>query len=214
MKTAFPSSPVAAAAMKSCFLGTLLWLVMPGWLRAENPQASPLLEITSGLPGNQVRLSWPATVGQSYRIERSTALASGDAGGWTQLALVEATGAECVWLDPEPTSQKAFYRVTIPQADVFSISPPLLSPTGGELLVRGQRIPTGSFMVLEVDGAPPSQLSVPLEDLGGGVWRASVAHPFVPGGSVISALIVDANGSTLVTLNLPLTVTPTGRALD
>ncbi len=200
--------------MKSCFLATLLWLVVPALLRAESPPAQPLLEITSGLPGNQVRLSWSATVGQSYRIERSTALASGAAGSWTQLALVEAAGAECVWLDPEPTSQKAFYRVTIPQADVFSISPPLLSPSGGELLVRGQRIPAGSFLVLEIDGAPPSQLSVPLEDLGGGVWRASVAHPFVPGASVISALIVDGNGSTLVTLNLPLTVTPTGLALD
>ena len=110
-----------------------------------------MLEITSGLPGHQVRLRWPATAGQRYRVERSTTLGSGAAGGWTQLALVEATGADCVWLDPEPTSQKAFYRVTLPQADVFSISPPLLSPTGGELLVRGQSIPAGSFLVLEID---------------------------------------------------------------
>jgi len=91
---------------------------------------------------------------------------------------------------------------------VFSISRALLSPTGGELLVRGQAIAAGSFLVLEIDGTPPSQLSVPLEDLGGGVWRASVAHPFVPGGSVISAIIADVKGTTLVTLNLPLTVTP------
>ena len=214
MKTQCPSSPVTAAAMKSRFLATLLLLVIPASLRAESPLGQPLLEITSGLPGNQVRLSWRATVGQSYRIERSTTLTSADAGSWTQLALVKASGTECVWLDPEPTTQKAFYRLTLPQADVFSISQPLLSPTGGELLVRGQAIPTGSLLVLEIDGTPPSPLSVPLKDLGGGVWQASVAHPFVPGGSVISALIVDANGNTLATLNLPLTVTPTGRALD
>ncbi len=97
--------------MKSCFLATLLWLVVPALLRAESPPAQPLLEITSGLPGNQVRLSWSATVGQSYRIERSTALASGAAGSWTQLALVEAAGAECravAWQSVRCLFQKDF----------------------------------------------------------------------------------------------------------
>jgi hypothetical protein len=136
--------------MKSRYLATLILLAVPAALPAQSPEPPILLEITSGLPGNQVRLSWPATAGQRYRVERSTTLASSGGGAWTQLALVEATGAECVWRDPEPTSQKAFYRVTLPQADVFSISPPLLSPTGCQRLVCGQSIPAGSFLVLEI----------------------------------------------------------------
>ena len=212
MKTNRCSSPAGAAALKFRAVAIHLLLAVPALLVAESPVTPPLLEIASGLPGKQVRLSWPAVVGQRYRVERSTTLASGNGGGWEQLATVDATGTQCVWLDCEPTVAKAFYRVTQPQAEVFAISPPLLSPTGGVLLLRGQAIPPGSLLVVESDGQ--AALEVPLEDLGGGVWRANVAAPFVPGGSVISARIVAASGTTLVTLNQPLTVTATGRAAD
>ncbi len=191
--------------MKPCPLLALLMLSFSASLSAvEN--SPPLLEFASGLPGKQVQLSWSSEVGVRYRIERSTTL---DA--WSQIALVEATGTTTSWRDPEPTGAKAFYRVSQPQTEVFSISPPLLSSSGGTLVIRGQIIPAGSFLVLDVDG---QLLQVPLSGAGGGLWNAVVTGQFAPGANATVVGIVDGTGATIVSLNLSLTVTGTGRALD
>lgn len=212
MKTLFPSFPQAIPAMTIRSSTLLVLLAQPALLIAEIAVPAPPLELVSGLPGKQVRLNWPAETGLRYRVEKSTALASGGTGGWTQVALVEAPGAAGVWLDAEPTGEKAFYRVAQPAAEVFAITPPLLAPAGGELLIHGQRLPAGSLLVLESDGQAP--LAVALESLGGGVWRAAVVGGQLPGGAILSARVVDAGGTTLVTLNQTISVTASGRALD
>lgn len=183
-----------------------MMLALPPCLFADESVPPPLLEFASGLPGQQVRLSWPAETGLRYRIERSTTL-----GVWSQVALVEARSAAGVWLDPEPTGQRAFYRVIQPQAEVFSITPPLLQPFGGGLVVHGQCLPAGSVLVLEVEGVP---MELPLVSLGNGLWRAVAAASFNPGDRVVATAIQDALGATLVTLNQPIEVTATGRATD
>jgi hypothetical protein len=45
-------------------------------------------------------------------------------------------------------TQRCFYRVTQPQAEVFSIQPPVLSADGGTLMVQGQRLPSGAMLEL------------------------------------------------------------------
>lgn len=202
-----------ARAMSRGFL--LLSLLAPLGavsLRAEAPLAPPLLEFSSGLPGKQVRLSWAGTVGARYAIEKSTTLASGGSGGWTQVDLVVATGPDAVWLDPVATTTKAFYRVSQPLAEVFSISPPVLSANGGALVVHGQCIPAGSFLVIQIPGQAP--ILVPLSSLENGEWQALVSGSFSLGGQATAVRIQDGNGVTLVTLNQPLEITATGRALD
>lgn len=190
--------------MKPLVLAALL---LPASLLAE--VTPPLLEIASGLPGKQVRLTWPASQGVRYRIERSAALT---AATWRQVALVEADDTDGEWLDPEPTATKAFYRILQPQTEVFGISLPLLTAVGGDLRILGQLIPPGSFLVLEIEGQAP--LFIPLSALGNGEWQALVSGAFVPGSQVIAARIEDGGGLTLVTLNQPITVTDSGRALD
>jgi len=192
--------------MKTRLLAASVLLVLPLSLSADQAVPPPLLEFTSGLPGRQVRLSWPAEAGLRYRIERSNDLA----GDWRQVALVEATAAEGVWRDPEPTAERAFYRVVQPQAEVFSISPPLLSPLGGNLWIHGQCLPAGSVLVLEVDGVP---MEVPIMVLAG-LYHANATANFNPGGRVVATAIRDALGATLVSLNQPIEVTATGRATD
>jgi YD repeat-containing protein len=182
-------------------------LLLPASLLAE--AAPPLLEFASGLPGKQVRLTWPAAKGVRYRIERSAELT---ATTWRQVALVEADGTDGEWLDPEATATKAFYRILQPQPEVFSISLPVLSPAGGDLRIFGQLLPTGSVLVIEIEGQAP--LIVPLSAMADGEWRAMVSGLFAPGSHIIAARIEDANGVTLVTLNQPLAVTETGRAAD
>ncbi len=193
--------------MRTRLFAASMMLSLPVVLFADESVPPPLLEFASGLPGQQVRLSWPAEAGLRYRIERSTTLG----GGWSQVALVEARSAAGVWLDPEPTGQRAFYRVIQPQAEVFSITPPLLQPFGGGLVVHGQCLPAGSVLVLEVEGVP---ISIPLESLGNGLWRALVSASFNPGDRVVATAIRDALGASLVSLNQPIEVTATGRATD
>ena len=176
---------------------------------ADGPVQSPLLEIASGLPGKQVRLTWTAEPGVHYRIEKSSDLGTG--GAWSQVALVKATSAAGGWLDPEPTSTRCFYRIMQPVAEVVSISPPLLSPDGGVLVVEGQSIPPGNSLVLNVGG---QLIQVALNGTGAGLWNAVVTGQFVPGASVTVVGIVDGTGAAIVTLNQPLTVTATGLALD
>ena len=180
-------------------------------LRAAETVAPPLLEFASGLPGKQVRLSWVGQAGVRYAVEKSTALGT-DGGGWTQVALVEATGPDFVWLDPVATTTKAFYRVSQPQAEVFSISFPVLTTVGGELRIQGQCIPPGSFLVLQIPGQAP--ILVPLSSLGNGEWLALVSGTFGVGAEVSAVRIQSGTGVTLVTLNQPLEITTTGRASD
>lgn len=180
-------------------------------LRADGPVEPPLLEFATGLSGRQVRLTWNSEPGTVYRIEKSSTLAAGGAGGWKQVALVEATAVESSWTDPEATTTKNFFRITQPVGEVFSISPPVISTTGGELVIDGQGIPAGSFLVLEFDG---QTLQVPLASAGGGMWDASVVGQFLEDARVIVTSIVDSGGTQIVSLNQPITVTATGRALD
>ncbi|MEK7951887.1 hypothetical protein [Luteolibacter soli] len=205
--------------MKTRLPAALLSLALSSPLFAGDPVQPPLLEFAAGLPGKQIRLKWNSESGVRYRIERSTDLGSaggggggGGAGGWKQLALVEATGTQGEWLDPEPTTTKSFYRIVQPQAEVFEIPEPVLQPLGGDILIHGQCILDGSKLVISVNGVPQE---VALVAMGGGYWRASIVGGMLPGGAVVSAIAVrDPSGVDVVTLNIPISITATGRASD
>ena len=180
--------------------------------RADAPDPSPWVQFTTGLAGNQVQLSWVASPSLRYKIEKSTTLeASGD-GAWSLRAVVSPMGPVGRWLDP---NRRATVRSTGSpfRRRKFSRSRRLLlSPTGGIIDIKGQCIPDGSFLVLEIEGQPP--LFVPLAFLAADTWRAVVTGTFVPGALVTSARVVNGSGVTLDTIDQAITITPTGLALD
>jgi hypothetical protein len=203
--------------MKTRYFAAAFLIAAAGPPIAADSVPPPLLELASGLPGQQVRLEWPAEAGLRYLVEKSTALAAGDGAGtgpWSSVAVVEATSTVASWLDPEPTTTRAFYRVSVPGAEIFSISPPLLSTSGGTLLVAGQRLPAGGFLTLEIDGLGP--VSAPLEPLAPGQWRA--VFSFVPlldaGVHITRASCTDGTGQVLATAGQLISVTESGRATD
>lgn len=192
----------------------LLAPILADRVLADGTDSAPLLQLASGLPGMQVRLSWPGQTGVRDAIEKSTTLAGGGAGGWAQVALVEANGPDAFWLDPVRTTEKAFYRIVQPQPDVFSISPPLVSTTGGTLLIQGQLIPPGSSLVLSIAGQADVIVALVEDPAHPGTWIATLLGASLPGGAVISARVVDSSGATLVQIGQQITVTATGLALD
>ena len=194
--------------MKVTLIPALLACLLASQASASETRAKPLFELTSGLPGEQVRLSWPSVAGTRYSIQKSTTLI----GAWSQIAMVEANDESTAWVDPIATTTQAFYRVSLPQIELTKISIPLLTSVGGTLQLRGQCIPLGSVLVLEIDGQDPVLL--PLSSLGSGVWEAAISGNFAPGARIIAARIEDNNGLLLLDVNLPVTVTETGRASD
>ncbi|MBN8456256.1 MAG: RHS repeat protein [Verrucomicrobia bacterium] len=179
-------------------------------LAADDSGLAPSLEFSTGIVGTQTQLSWTAQPGVSYRISSTTDLSSGS---WRNRAVVEATGTAGTWLDPEAAGPQAFYRIDIPQAAVFEVDPPVLSPAGGTILLRGQCLPVGGALVFEVEGGPP--VSIPIAPGAQGQYSATVGvGEFVPGAHILSARVVDAGGTTVAAITQHFEVTETGRATD
>lgn len=197
-------------------LASVLLFGSPLAALADGPDNSPLLEFAVGLPGKQAKLTWAAQPGVRYQVEKSTDLGAGTggggAGGWSRVALVEAGSDSAEWRDPEAVTTRCFYRVSKPAAEVFSLSPTVLQPLGGTILIHGQCLPPGSVLALEVEGL--GLLSFPLEPLTTTTWRASVTATLPPGVRVISVSVRDSLGNILVGVDQQITVTDTGRAED
>ncbi|BCX46375.1 RHS repeat-associated core domain-containing protein [Haloferula helveola] len=186
-----------AATLVSCALG-------------DTSTSPPVLQLASGLPGQQVRLGWASEAGLRYSIERSEVLGAGS--DWSVVAIVDSTGASSEWTDPLPTKTRAFYRIVQPQAEVFSIAEPILASTGGALVIRGQCIPNNSFLTLDIDGL--GLASAALVANGAGEWIATFPGPYAPGALVLSAEIIDGGGSVLAPVDIGITITETGFASD
>ena len=56
-------------------------------------------------------LSWPASSGQIFIVQRSTTMSNETA--WSDVATVTATGTSATWTDASPPAGKAFYRVVL-----------------------------------------------------------------------------------------------------
>lgn len=169
-----------------------------------------MIEFALGLPGKQVKLSWVAVPGLRYRVEKSSDLgASG--GGWKRVALVDATGPNLEWRDPEAVTERCFYRVTQPGPEVFSIEPPVLAADGGTLAVQGQCLPAGSVLELR-DAAGHLAGSFPLVEETAGRWLAAVTGVFPPGEWFAATVAVP--GGTPPGTTVPVLVTSSGFATD
>ncbi|MCP5543638.1 MAG: hypothetical protein H7A49_06985 [Akkermansiaceae bacterium] len=205
--------------MKLCFAAALAACLIVS-ATADTTVSPPVLGFATGLPGEQVHLAWASEPGVRYAIEKSTDLAAGSGGGggggWTRVAVVRADDTSADWTDPVATETRAFYRISQPQAEVFSIAEPVLSSSGGTLVVVGQCIPDGSFLTLEIDGV--GLVSAALVSSGPGQWTATFTGAFpVPGGSVISvisAAITDGGGAEICPVDVDISITETGFAAD
>lgn len=76
------------------------WEMIPPsrWITANTrPASGPVL------------FTWPSTSNLTYRVERSTTLATG---GWSTLSTQAGNGSIQTYTDPSPPPAKAFYRLT------------------------------------------------------------------------------------------------------
>ena len=131
--------------------------------RAADPAAGIPISIEPHGAAGQ-RIKWASLAGSRYVVQTSAAF-----GVWTDVDVVTATSGMTVWADPFPRpGTENFYRVTLPQREVTSIEPAVVStalPTtlyflgrcfdGTELLeING--VASGLTLILE----SPQRLSV------------------------------------------------------
>jgi|GEM_PF-4602942 len=200
MKKPFLLLPAALVA------GALL-VSFPLFMSADETTFSPSLNFTTGLAGQQTKITWPAQPGVQYRVRKSGSLGQET---WVDRALVTATSATASWTDTEPTGRRDFYQVPAPQPEVFSVEPAVISP-GGELIVRAQCLPSGSSLMIELEGLPP--IVVPLVPQPDGTYRA-VLPAFPMPAHVTAVRVVTAGGAPVLTVDQTFEVTASGRATD
>lgn len=188
-------------------------LVSPRMAIADDTGSPPLIEFALGLPGKQVKLNWSSEPGVRYHVEKSSSIGAGggSGGGWARVAMIEATGPSVEWRDPQSVTERCFYRVTKPRAEVFSITPPVLNASGGILDVRGQCLPAGSTVEL-LDDSGAVIGSFPLTGVSAGLYRSSVSGAFPPGSHFSARVVVPGSGS--LGSPVPLAVTLSGLASD
>ena len=185
-------------------------LLPSGHALAAQAELKPAIQFSEGLTGKQGELRWVAEPGARYRIRSSTDLS----GVWRDRAVVTAAGTDGVWQDPEKPSTRAFYSIEIPTAEVFSVSPAVVS-TGSTLIIKAQCLPAGCSIVFDLGGVPPVLISAPLEPDGVGQYRATISSA-LPSGEpwAKQARIVDALGAEVVAINQTLEITKSGFASD
>ena len=167
MNTEYSSVRTPSLLRRLLTLAAFAWLfgISPIHLAADPGNLTASIQSTQGLVGKQVCLQWVAQPGVQYVVQKSASLTvtgtPGGTGPYKRVALVTAGGTTCQWIDPETPGAKAFYRIEIPAPQVFSLEPPILSSTGGDIFLRAQLLPPGSFLALEIPGQSPVFVAAP-----------------------------------------------------
>lgn len=85
----------------------------------------PTVDFIQGLAGKQVQLTWASSSGLSYRIESSA-----DLNNWQLRSIVGADDSTASWVDPSSVGQSLYYRILLPQSEVFVVETAVISPGG------------------------------------------------------------------------------------
>lgn len=184
-------------------------MMLAGLAMADQTELQPSIQFTTGYSGQQTLITWEAIPGAHYRVRSSTTLAE----TWRDRAVVVAEGTDGSWMDPEPAGVRAFYKIDIPQPEVFSVSPAVISE-GSSLIIKAQCLPAGCSIVFDFEGVPPVSVSAPLVPDGPGQYRVISLNGLPPGEPIIRGRIVDALGATVVLIGQTFEVTQSGFASD
>jgi hypothetical protein len=112
---------------------------------------------SAGQDGVTFSLSWTAPSNGIYLVQSSTNLAN--AAGWTTEDLVPAEAGPLEWTSPEAVREQKFFRLVMPQTQIFSAQPSVLAAGSSQtVLLAGQLFP-GNAQVL-VNGAAAASVTV------------------------------------------------------
>jgi YD repeat-containing protein len=122
----------------------------------------------------QVVLEWNAAAARNYLVESADEL---NPPNWKHEDIVRATGVGPVrWMSPESIQSHRFYRLVLPQPEIFAVEPAFVNsgdpnallylvgqmlPTNGSVVINGQNFSVtsfdtnGSWIAISLTGLPP-----------------------------------------------------------
>jgi YD repeat-containing protein len=160
MKHQFPEANVKPAPARCLALLGALILAAAQSLPAQTALQAGLIVTNLGSAGQDgvtFSLSWAAPANGVYLVQSSTNL--GDPAGWTTEDLVQAGSGPLEWTSPEAVQQQKFYRLVVPQTQIFSAEPSvLLTGTTQTVLLAGQLFPANAQVL--VNGAVDSDVTI------------------------------------------------------
>ena len=132
-------------------------------------------------------LTWNSETGAVYKIQSRVSLDASTP--WVTEDAVLATGTTASWTAPGSLQQAMFYQLLLPQPEIFSVEPAVVTPgVTTDFYVVGQRFPTNA--VLRINGVTKSNAVVTSSTL----ITAPAFTPDLPGTYqfqlVVSGLVV------------------------
>jgi YD repeat-containing protein len=171
-------------------LGTLL-----GVLARAVP--IPQIEISPPSSANEFRrtasLVWNAQRDSIYKVQ--SALTLGTAPTWiTEDIVISSSNGPAQWMAPESLGTTKFYRLVLPQPEVFSVEPTFIdsSDPTALLYIIGQLLPTNGLVMINGHVLTPTIIN------SNGVWAAVSLNGLPPGEPVIGTLTVMDSASNVV----------------
>ena len=199
MKTKLCAAPVRRGGV-----GALPDLITLLWLALALPAAATSLQLTFTVPSNynesnrEAVLEWNAAPARTYLVQSATNL-SPETVWKTEEAVRAAEVGPIKWMSPEALNSQKYYRLVLPQPEVFSVEPSFVNSADPAALfyLIGQCFPTNGSVVINGLNFTPT-----LVDSNGG-WLAISLNGLPPGTPILGNILVLDNASNIVT-TLPL----------
>lgn len=146
---------------------------------------------------SRFELSWPAVADAVYRVQMAVDLA-GTPGEWKTIDVIRAPSSSLgpvKWLAPEALTSRAFYRLSGPDPEIFSVEPAWVdsSDPNAALYLVGQCLPTNATVLINGESFAATRDS-------SGALRVSLLGGALPGGAIISSAIrvIDKTTSNII----------------
>ncbi|NOS70016.1 MAG: hypothetical protein HOP33_08800, partial [Verrucomicrobia bacterium] len=197
------TNPLAVVSTRSLVqslpcLATLLWLALTLPAAATSLQLGFTVPSSFNESNRQAVLEWNAEPEKTYLVQSADDLSPGTQ--WkTEEPVRASTNGPIKWMAPEVIRERKFYRLILPQPEVFSVEPAFIdsSDSNALLYIIGQCLPTNGTVVINGQSFTPTTV-----DPNGG-WVAISLNGLPPGTPVIGNILVLNNTSNVVT-TLPL----------
>ena len=137
-----------------CLLAVLL-ILLPSVIRADTSLQVGIAPPASANESNRTAyLTWTAAAGNNYLVQSSTNISNPSA--WTTEDAVSAgTVGPLKWMAPEALEVQKYYRLILPQPQIFSVEPAIVAPgVPVDFYVLGQNFPTNAL--LQINGVTQS----------------------------------------------------------
>jgi len=189
--------------MKCCLLRrcTCLTINLLGIVLCFNTRAVPSLRLEISPPSGAneytrgASIEWDGQRDVTYKIQSATALR--DASVWkTEDIVMSSSNGPVRWMAPEALSTEKYYRLLLPQPEVFSVEPSFVdsSDPTALLYILGQLLPTNGFVVINGRVITPTIID------SNGVWAAVSLNGLPPGGPIITLTVMDSGSNVVATL--------------